>query len=222
MRLKEPKPDSLSRSLRLIAITDREALGMGSLTSAVESALRGGLPALMLREKDLPEELILPLATEMRELTANAGALLIVNRRLKIARAVGADGVHLGADGPTIAEARDALGEEAILGYSAHGEGEALRAFELGADYVIFSPIFETPSKEGILKPIGLSALEHLVRSAPGPVTALGGISLENVGSVAQTGAAGIAVIRAVFGSASPETATRTLLDRWDEIRERR
>lgn len=210
----------LVRSIRLIAITDRQALGMGSLTNAVASALAGGLPALMLREKDLPEEEVAPLAREFRAMTSKAGALLIVNRRIGIARAVGADGVHLGIDGPTLAEARRELGPETILGYSAHDLNEALRAFDSGADYVIFSPIFATPSKDGILQPVGLEALAKLAQVAPGPVIALGGISPDNARSVAGAGAAGIAAIRAVFTGGSPAESTARLLEIWDRATE--
>lgn len=204
------------QALRLIGITDRHAIGMGSLARASELALEGGLPALMLREKDLTEEEALPLAREIRALTGSRGRLLIVNRRLEVARAVQADGVHLGADGPTIVEARRAMGTDAVLGYSAHDVNEALRAFESGADYVIFSPIFETPSKRGVLRPVGLEALGHLARVAPGPVIALGGISAVNAGAVAETGAAGVAVVRAIFAARDPAAATRELLEAWD------
>ena len=200
-----------------MAITDREALGMGSLTSAVAAALEAGLPALMLREKDLPEDQLLPMAAELRALTARSRALFVINRRVAIARSVGADGVHLGADGPTLAEARSDLGAEAILGYSAHDINEALRAFEQGADYVIFSPIYETPSKRGVLQPAGLEALESLVKAAPGPVVALGGVDARNAAEVAGTGAAGVAVIRAIFASSSPRQATADLLQTWEK-----
>ena len=207
---------SFPQCLRLIAITDREAVGMGSLTVAAGAALDAGLRTLMLREKDLPEEQILPLAREMRAMTNRNDALFVVNRRLGVARSVAADGVHLGADGPALAEARIELGADAILGYSAHDLNEALRAFDQGADYVVFSPIYETPSKAGILQPVGLEALRKLVEVAPGPVVALGGIGAANIGEVARTGAAGVAVIRAIFGTASPGDATADLLQKWN------
>jgi len=204
-------------TFRLIAITDREALGMGDPVAAARSAVSAGLPGLMLREKDLPDEQLLPIARELRSITSQSGTMFIVNRRLTVARAVEADGVHLGIDGPSIAEARNIIGSEKIIGYSAHDVNEALRAFDQGADYVIFSPIYETPSKQGILQPVGLDALARLVKIAPGPVVALGGISHSNISEVAQTGAAGIAVIRAIFGSSNPGAATKQLLEAWAE-----
>ncbi len=205
-----------TRSLRLIGITDREVLGMGGQVEAARRALNGGLPALMLREKDLPDEELLRLGASLRRVTQATGAIFLVNRRLKIARAIGADGVHLGAQGPSLAEARAVLGETVILGYSAHDLNETLDAFERGADYVIFSPIYETPSKRGILKPVGLEALARVVEDAPGPVIALGGVCAANVAEVAKTGACGVAAIRAVFAEADPGGACRVLLERWD------
>ncbi len=205
--------ENKTQPLRLIAITDRNVLGMGDPVRAAEEALAGGLPTLMLREKDLPNDQLLPIANRLRRATARAGALLLLNRNLEVARGVGADGVHLGVDGPTIAEARRALGSDARIGYSAHDINEALRAFEDGADYVIFSPIFETPSKTGILRPVGLEALGRLAAEAPGPVVALGGIDATQLPSVLASGASGVAVIRAIFGTASPREATRALLE---------
>lgn len=216
----EGRPQDMTDSkripdLRLVAITDREALGMGGIVSVARLAVEAGLPALMFREKDLPDEQALALLQELRAITAAYGTTLIVNRRIGLARAVGADGVHLGVDGPTIGEARAALGPRALIGYSSHEPNEAMRAFESGADYVTFSPIFETPSKTGFLRPVGLDALARLAAIAPGPVIALGGIDASNIAEVAATGAAGVAVIRSVFGSSNPGESVRSLLRLW-------
>lgn len=212
-------PNPALASLSLLAITDRHVIGMGSLVAAAREALDAGLPSLMLREKDLPEEDILPIAGELRAETARFGALLIVNRRLSLARAIGADGIHLGADGPTIHEARHALGPDAIIGYSAHGVDEALRAFAAGSHYVLLSPIYPTPGKAGIMDAIGLDPLRRLAARAPGPVLALGGVGLGQLREVAAAGASGVAVIRAVFGARSPRDATRALLRVWHDAR---
>lgn len=204
-------------ALRLLAITDRHVIGMGSLVAAAREALAGGLPALMLREKDLPDDELLPIAHQLREATRAAGALLIINRRLGLVRATGADGIHLGADGPGIEEARETLGPGALIGYSAHGVDEAMKAFASGGDYVLLSPIYPTPGKAGIMDAIGLSPLRELTRKAPGPVLALGGIGVLHLPEVAQAGASGVAVIRAVFGARSPRQATEELLNSWED-----
>lgn len=203
----------------ILAITDRSIIGMGGLVNSAAAAVAGGLPALMLREKDLPEEEYLPVASRLRTVTARGGCKLILNRRPEIARAVGADGVHLGRDGPALRDVRARLGPEMILGYSAHDMNEALGAFESGADYVIFSPIYETPGKRGILQPVGTDSLGRLVAAAPGPVIALGGIASANIVEVARTGASGFAAVRAVFGAGDPATAVRDLLGLWRDAR---
>jgi thiamine-phosphate pyrophosphorylase len=207
-------PQSALRTPRLIAITDATSTpgGWSAILRLADAALGAGLPALMLRDKTLSDADLLPFARDLRQATRAAGALLIVNRRLDLARAIGADGVHLGATGPAIAEAREAMGPSLLIGYSAHAPGEALDALAHGADYVTFSPVFATPSKAGILEPVGIEALATLARQAPGRVIALGGIDRTNLAAVMQTGAAGAAVIRAVFGQANPAQATRELI----------
>lgn len=200
--------------LKLIAITDTPGGGWTAPERTACAALAGGLPALMLREREMTEEELLPIARRLKAAADAHGALLIVNRRLELARAIGAGAVHLGASGPSLAEARALLGEEVLLGYSAHRRVEALEALERGADYVTFSPIFATPSKAGILEPVGVEALAGLARQAPGRVVALGGIDEKNIAQVMRAGAAGAAVIRAIFAAADPAAAVRQLLDR--------
>lgn len=211
---REPDP-----RLKLIGITELGPGGPDALIRAAEQAFAGGLPALMFREKSLPENDALKLAIKLSDLARGAGALFIVNRRLDLAKDLRADGIHLGADGYTIEEARAALGHNSILGYSAHSETEALDALNRGADYVFFSPVFETPSKAGILEPVGLKRIEKLARQAPGRVIALGGISAENIAQIARAGAAGAAVIRAIFAAPSSGDAVRNLLIEWEKGR---
>lgn len=198
--------------LRLLAITDPGRSGWPATEQAAAAALAAGLPALMIRDRAASDAELLPIARRLQQKARAAGGLLIINRRLDVAAEVGAAGVHLGAQGPAIAQARALLGSDALIGYSAHAIPEALDALAAGADYVTFSPVFATPSKEGILAPVGLAPLAELARQAPGRVVALGGISLENIARVRQTGVAGAAVIRAVFCAPDPAKAVRELL----------
>jgi thiamine-phosphate pyrophosphorylase len=168
----------------------------------------------MLRERDLKDEELLALARPMRDATRRFGAALIVNRALDVARVVGADGAHLGKDGPTIERAREALGAGATIGYSAHDPAEAQAAFEAGADYVVFGPVFPTPGKPGHAG-VGLAALAEVARRAPGPVLAVGGIGLDNIASIAATGAAGAAAIRAIFAAEDPREAAAESIARF-------
>lgn len=187
--------------LRLIAITDTLGGDWTALERKATTALAAGLPALLLRERALPDADLLPIARRLKAAADAHGALFIVNRRLELASVVGAGAVHLGATGPTLEEARAALGSGVLLGYSAHTHPEALDALARGADYVTFSPVFATPSKAGILKPVGLAALTALARQAPGRVVALGGIDERNYPEVLRAGAIGAAVIRAIFAA---------------------
>lgn len=203
------------RALRLIAITDRRLCGGAEgLADAVRRAAEGGLPALQMREKDLPPDEARRLGLALAEIRRARGTLFVVNGDAVLAESVGADGLHTGARGIPLAEARRRLGPRAILGYSAHSEEEALRAFDDGADYAFLSPIFPTRAKTpgDAPIPIGTEPLRRLAARAPGPVVALGGIDETNAGEVFAAGAAGIAAIRAIFGAADPKAATERLL----------
>lgn len=198
--------------LRLLAIADPTVLPWSDLVEAGAAALSANLPALMIRDKQTPNTDLEPFAARLRECAARHGALLVVNRRIDLAGAVNADGLHTGADGPCPTEIRRRLGPDVLVGYSAHGVSEALEAFAVGADYVFLSPVFETPGKRGVFQPLGMAPLRELTRRAPGPVLALGGVDSSRVGTVLEAGASGVAAIRAVFASGDPAAATRRLL----------
>ncbi|MEP7059131.1 MAG: thiamine phosphate synthase [Actinomycetota bacterium] len=178
-----------------------------------EAAVRGGATALQLRAPELKDAALLPLAGELAALCAAAGVLFVVNDRLDVALASGADGVHLGqADDP--AAARDRLGPGPILGISAATPTQARSAAQMGADYLGVT-VWPTPTKpnahgEGIA---GLSAVCSAVAI---PVLGIGGIAERNLDLVLDAGAAGIAVISAVAAAADPVAATRGLRRRID------
>jgi thiamine-phosphate pyrophosphorylase len=201
------------RNLRLVGITDPQVLAWPKLEEAARAAMGAGLPALILRERQMTDEKLEPLGRRLREEARRRGALLIVNRRVELARRLEADGVQVGKVGPSIAEARRAMGEEALVGYSAHEHKEALQAFDQGADYVLYSPVFPTLSKPEVLDTLGLESLEMLCRKAAGPIVALGGISAHNMGLTLAAGAAGVAMIRGIFAAADPAQAVKELLE---------
>jgi thiamine-phosphate pyrophosphorylase len=192
--------EAWARQIRLIGILDARTAPWAEQEAACRAALGAGLPALMLRDRTgAADEALLPTARRIAEAARVSGALVIVNRRLELARAIGAGGIHLGKEGPSLAGARATLGAGGIVGYSAHTIQEALAAFAEGFDYVTFSPIFETPSKAGALPSLGLEKLQDLCERAPGPVVALGGIDARNASEAIRCGAAGVAMIRGVF-----------------------
>lgn len=192
---------------RFIAITPPEFLMENNAGRIVEQALDAGLPAIMLRDKSpLPDSELIKLSRWLRPITRARGALLIVNRRPELARAIEADGIHLGANGPSIAEARSVLGERGIVGWSAHSPAEAMHAFDSGCDYVTLSPIFASPKKG---RPLGLEPLRDLTRQTGRPVIALGGIAPENAREVLNAGAHGLAAIRGILDQPNPAPAVK-------------
>jgi thiamine-phosphate pyrophosphorylase len=179
---------------RLLAVSDRATLGEERLEAWVRQLAEAGVDAVQLREKDLDDRDLYGLARLARSVFPPPGRLL-VNGRLDVALAAGADGVHLPADGVPIAPLRQRFGPRALLGRSTHRIEEVLAAREAGADYVTFGPVYPTPGKAVYGEPPGLAGLARA--AAVGlPVYALGGITLDRLGEVAAAGAAGAAGIR--------------------------
>ena len=199
-------PVPLTFSLYLI--TDRRQVSPGhTLLSAVEAALRGGVKAVQLREKDLSAAALLPLARQMRELTHAYQALLLINDRIDVALACRADGVHLGGHSLPTDVARQLLGPDRLIGVSTHHLQEIAVAEHQGADFVTFGPVFATPSKALFGSPQGLAALHAACLRTALPVYALGGIKLEHKGEALAAGAAGIALISGILAQADPAAA---------------
>ncbi len=197
----------------LYLITDRHQVPAGrSLLEVVEAALRGGVRAVQLREKDLGAAELLPLAMELRDLTRRFGARLLINDRIDVALAVDADGAHLGGHSLPVAVARRLLGADRLIGVSTHHIAEIAVAAGAGADFVTFGPVFATPSKAVYGPPLGLAALRAACTSTPLPVFALGGIKADHLPALTAKGAHGLAVISAIIAAADPKTAARALL----------
>lgn len=196
----------------LYLITDRRQTAGRPLLDVVGEALRGGVRAVQLREKDLSDQELVDLARELRRLTHEYHARLLINRRVDICREVGADGVQLGIEGISIPEARQALGDGILIGYSAHSVAEARRAEAGGADFVTFSPVFYTPSKASFGEPVGVDHLREACATLAIPVFALGGIKGNTIAQVMAAGAHGIALISAITAAVNPETEAATLL----------
>ena len=202
---------------RVYLITDRRQAPGGDIVGAVADALDGGIRAVQLREKDLPGGELFRLAGRMRDLTARHGARLLVNDRVDVALAVGADGVHLGGGSIPASVARGLLGKEALIGCSTHGARELREAVAQGADFVTFGPVYPTPSKAAYGPPVGLSALAAACREAAVPVFALGGVKAENAGEVIGAGAFGIALISGIVAAADPRGAAAELVARYEK-----
>ena len=193
-------------------ITDRRLAP--DLVARAEAALRGlppGAAALHLREKDLGGRALLALARALRDACAVAGQRFLVNDRLDVALACGADGVHLPSAGVPPVDARRLLGPRALIGVSCHSEADVLRAREGGASYATFGPILDTPSKRAYGAPVGLDALRAAVRLGL-PLVALGGVDARSAPLARAAGAHGVAAIRAWLLGTDPAAAVRALL----------
>jgi thiamine-phosphate pyrophosphorylase len=196
----------------LYLITDRRQTAGRPLTDVVRAALQGGVRAVQLREKDLPDDELLELAGNLRRLTREFGAHLLINSRLDICRAVDADGVHLGITGISVGEARRALGDRLLIGYSAHSLAEACSVQAVGADFVTFGPVFQTPSKVVYGEPVGLDRLKEACEALTIPVFALGGIKQNSIAGIMAAGARGVALISAIIAASDPLAAASSLL----------
>lgn len=197
----------------LYLITDRTLLPPGrTLPEIVEQALLGGVRHVQLREKDLPAAELFPLAVRLRQLTREFSAMLIINDRIDVALACEADGVHLGEHSLPTAEARKLLGPDRLLGVSTHSFDAIRLATRQGADYLTFGPVHATPSKAAFGPPQGLSRLQQACQLTQTPILALGGIKQEHIAEIIGCGAAGIALISAVFSATDPQAAARALL----------
>jgi thiamine-phosphate pyrophosphorylase len=202
---------------RLYLITDQHQTGGRELTEVVREALEGGVRAVQLREKDLPSAELYHLACQLRRLTSAFGARLIINDRADIARAVAADGVHLGIGSLPVQEVRRLLGPHMVIGYSAHAVDEALAAQAGGADFITFSPVYFTPSKSAYGEPCGVKKLADAVCSLEIPVLALGGIGQFNIIETMSAKVQGVAVISAVLAANDPCAAAASLLKKIEE-----
>jgi thiamine-phosphate pyrophosphorylase len=209
---RDPRPPSeLQRRLagvRLYIVTDATSTAEGTL-QVVEAAIAGGVDAVQLRRKGDDGLDQYRLAVRCREICADAGVLFLVNDRLDVAIAAGADGVHLGQDDLPVEVARR-LWPGHIVGRSTHSPDQALAAIAEGADYLGVGPVFATPTKPG-REPVGLEYVRWATLNVGIPWVAIGGIDETNAVKVASAGATAIAVVRALTSAPDAEAAARRL-----------
>jgi thiamine-phosphate pyrophosphorylase len=197
----------------------RERLRRARLYLVVEAAaepvlapaLRGGVDMVQLRDKHADDDALLAAAARFRVLCSEQGALFWLNDRPDLARAAGADGVHVGQDDMPVAEARERAGPDALIGLSTHSPEQLDAALRSGADQLSVGPVWETPTKQG--RPAaGLDYVRYAAATgADAPWFAIGGIDAGNVGEVVAAGARRIVVVRAIRDAADPERAAAEL-----------
>lgn len=196
--------------LRLYAVTDRAWVGKLTLPQQVEAALKGGATCVQLREKNLADSSILAEAQEISALCKQYRVPFILNDNVALAAQCGADGVHLGQEDMDPAEARRILGPDAIIGVSAHNVAEAKAAVAAGADYLGCGAMFATTTKTNVTA-LPKETLRAICAAVGVPVVAIGGISKQNLLSLAHCGEAGVALVSAIFAAEDIEKECREL-----------
>lgn len=196
----------------LYLVTDRSATA-GPLEEVVESCLAAGLKAVQLREKDMAVRDLLGLAHALRDSTRRHGARLLINDRADVALAVGADGVQRAGTSLPVSALRAISPSGFLIGASVHDIDEARAAEADGAAFLLFGPVYDTPSKRQYGPPQGLAALERVSAAVSTPVFGVGGVTPDRAGEVMRAGAVGVAVIGAILGSERPADAVKAFLD---------
>ncbi len=193
-------------------VSDRHQTGGRPLGPLIQQAVKAGIRAVQLRERDLSTRPLLALAEELQGHTRASGAALFVNDRGDLAMALGAEGVHLRSDSMPVGAARKLLGPERLIGVSTHSVEEVVKAEGEGADFAVLGPVYETSSKLTYGSPLGLSPIEQAARRCRIPVFAIGGLTASRAREVRLAGAFGVAVISSILGAASVEIAVREML----------
>jgi thiamine-phosphate pyrophosphorylase len=200
---------------RLYLVCDANPGGR-ALPDVIRPAIAGGVDVVQLRDKQLGDEELVAVANAAHALCERLGALLIVNDRPLVARESGADGLHVGQVDTPVAEARELLGPNVLIGLSTHTEAEIDAAAPSAADgtplvdYIGVGPVHETPTKPGRAA-VGIELVRYAAAHAAVPFFAIGGLDAENLGDVLGAGATRAVVLRAIADAEDPERAARAL-----------
>jgi thiamine-phosphate pyrophosphorylase len=196
---------------RFHVLTDTHLQTSFSHFELAELAIAGGADAIQFRQKSGSSKEMIKVAGQLKDLCQKSGVTFIVNDRLDWTLAIQSEGIHLGQEDFPIPLARKILGEKVLIGGSAGTLEEARKCLLEGADYIGFGPVFPTSSKADAAPAGGLDLLERAVKEIPLPIIAIGGLTLENIPRVMQTGVYGVAVISAVCCQKDPRKAARNL-----------
>jgi thiamine-phosphate pyrophosphorylase len=204
------KHASIDYSLYLV--TDRTLARGRAMLEIVRAAVQGGVTCVQLREKTCSTREFIEEALAVKEFLRSRGVPLIINDRVDVALAVGADGVHLGQKDMPLAVARAIVTDTMRIGISAESLADAVAAQQGGADYLGVSPIFATPTKPDAAAPLGLAGLQAIRRAVHIPLVGIGGLNRQTAAEVLRHGADGIAVVSAIVAAEDPEQAARELV----------
>jgi thiamine-phosphate diphosphorylase len=200
----------LEEALRVYLVADPDQT-TGDFLSSVSAALAGGVTMVQLRAKTLTDREIVGLGRTLLVDCRQHGAAFLVNDRIDLALAIGADGVHLGVDDLSIEDARRLVPPDFVIGFSPDSDGQAQDAARLGASYLGVGPVFGTTSKADAGSAIGLELLTRRAGISGLPTIGIGGVSAMNAASVINAGACGVSVISAILRSGEPDQAAAVL-----------
>ena len=195
---------------RLYVIVDRASCEGRDLAWVARQAIRGGADVIQLRDKAASAQALITQARRLLEVTQPAKMPLLINDRVDVALAAGADGVHLGQEDLPVAAARRLLGPGRIIGKSSHSLTQALEADQEELDYLALGPVYPTPTKPDY-PPVGLKLIGEVSARVRHPLVVIGGVDGTTLPEVVSAGAVCIAVVRAVCAAEDPEVAARTL-----------
>lgn len=198
-------------AMTLYAVTDRTWADDVTLMEQVKQALDGGITFLQLREKKLSEEEFIEEAQEMKKLAQEYKIPFVINDNIKVALEVDADGVHIGQDDMSVQEARKLLGEDKIIGVSAHNVKEAVKAQKGGADYLGVGAVCATSTKKDA-NVVSKEEIKKIKEAVDIPIVAIGGIKQDNIKTLQGTGVDGVAVVSAIFAAKDITKAAKELL----------
>lgn len=203
----------LRSALRVLVVTDAGLAAPRRVQDVVRAALAGGARCVQLRNKGETPRALLDLGRELRALTREHGALLLVNDRVDLALALEADGVHVGPHDLPVAAVRAIVPPGFVVGRSADDPEVARDAVAAGADYIGCGTVYATTTKADAGEVIGLRGLSAVAAAVQVPVVAIGGITVERAAEIPPTGAAGVAVVGAVMAAPDPAAAVRRLME---------
>ena len=198
------------KHMLLYAVTDRAWAKEKSLYQQVEEALKGGVTCVQLREKNLSDEEFLQEAVKIKALCQRYNVPLFINDNVFVALKCGADGVHVGQDDMEVSEVRSVVGENMMIGVSAHSVEEALEAVKNGADCLGVGAMFATSTKADA-NVLSWQTLHDICHAVDVPVVAIGGLNKDNIPSLAGSGVDGVALVSAIFASEDIESECRRL-----------
>ena len=199
------------KTCKIYLVTDEKACLGKDFYACIEEAIKGGVKIVQLREKNISTKDFYEKALKVKEICKNYGALFIINDRLDIAQAVGADGVHLGQSDMPIEEARKILKDNFLIGATARNIEEAKKVELSGADYIGSGAIFGTSTKDNAKK-LEMEELKKIVASVKIPVFAIGGININNVGSLKNIGLQGICAVSGILSEKDCKKAVELML----------